>query len=80
MSQVIKLQSGGQPEQKKIGSITIGGTKYDATPEVIDALTNHLSKYGEAAMPLGGLTNALLNGADVVYDPVGNTITGMHGL
>jgi len=80
MSQVIKLQTGGQPEQKKIGSITIGGTKYDATPEVIDELTNHLSKYGAMSAPLAGLTNALLNGADVVYDPVGNTISGMQGL
>lgn len=75
MSQVKKLQSGGQ----SIGSLTIGGKRYQATPEMIQALSTYLSGYGEAAAPLAGLTSALQSGTNVDYDPVGNVITGMKG-
>lgn len=61
------------------GSITIDGKKYEATPELIQALASHLSGYGETAAPLAGLTNALEHGANIVYDSISNTITGMDG-
>ena len=70
MSQVKKLQKGG--------SLTIDGKRYEATPELIQALSSHLKSYGESAAPLAGLTKALMNGQDVVYDSVGNTISGMN--
>ncbi len=74
MSQVIKkLQSGG--------SITIDGIKYDATPEFINALTDHIgSVAGTDAQTLAGLTNALQNGENLTYNSASNTITGMNGL
>lgn len=71
MSQVKKFQSGG--------SLTIDGKRYEATPELIQALSSHLKSYGDTAAPLAGLTTALMNGQDVVYDSVGNSITGMYG-
>lgn len=71
MSQVKKFQSGG--------SLTIDGKRYEATPELIQALSSHLKSYGDTAAPLAGLTTALMNGQDVVYDSIGNTITGMNG-
>ena len=70
MSQVKKLQKGG--------SLTIDGKRYEATPELIQALSSHLKSYGESAAPLAGLTKALMNGQDVIYDSVGNTISGMN--
>lgn len=74
MSQVIKkLQSGG--------SITIDGIKYNATPEFINALTDHIgSVAGTDAQTLAGLTNALQNGENLTYNSASNTITGMNGL
>ena len=71
MSQVKKFQTGG--------SITIDGKKYEATPELIQNLSGYLSSYGDTAAPLAGLTSALQRGANVVYDSIGNTITGMDG-
>ncbi len=71
MSQVKKFQTGG--------SLTIDGKKYDVTPELIQNLSGYLSSYGDTAAPLAGLTSALQRGANVVYDSVGNTITGMDG-
>ena len=71
MSQVKKFQSGG--------SLTIDGKRYEATPELIQALSSHLKSYGDTAAPLAGLTTALMNGQDVVYDSIGNSITGMYG-
>ena len=59
----------------KVGSLTIGGKKYEATPEFIQYLSGRL----EGAETLAGLTSALQNGENLVYDPVANTITGMSG-
>lgn len=74
MSQVIKkLQAGG--------SLTIDGIKYEATPELINALTSHIgSVAGTDAQTLAGLTNALQNGENLTYNSASNTITGMNGL
>lgn len=75
MSQVKKLETGSTVD-KKLGSLTINGVKYDATPEMLQALSQHLGVYGESAAPLSGVMSALQNGEDLVYEGVGNTITG----
>lgn len=62
------------------GSLTIDGIRYEATPEMINNLSSFLGVYGATSAPLAGLTHALQNGRDVVYDSVGNTISGMDGL
>jgi len=68
-----------EPAKSTTGSLTIDGKTYEATPELIQALTSHLSGFGETAAPLAGLTAALQRGENVVYDSIGNTITGMSG-
>ena len=75
MSQVKKLETGSTVD-KKLGSLTINGIKYDATPEMLQALSQHLGVYGESAAPLSGVMSALQNGEDLVYEGIGNTITG----
>ena len=49
----------------------------EATPEMIQDFTNYLTKYGDVTAPLGVITSALQNGAEVNFDPVGTTVTGL---
>ena len=63
------------------GSMIIDGVNYEATPEFISALTQHLGNTaGTDAQTLAGLTNALQSGQTVTYDSASNTISGMSGL
>lgn len=78
MSQVIKkLENGGNP--KKYGSLTIDGTKYDATPELIQALSQHFSGYEDSTNTYDSIISALRNNADLTYNSGSNTIYGMDG-
>lgn len=68
MSQIKKFEN---------GKLIIGSTEYEATPELINELTQHLSKYGDQAAPLGGLITDLQNGLTVTYNPINNTVSGL---
>lgn len=76
----LSFENPQQTPSKKYGVLTIDGQDYEATPEMIMDLSQYLSRYGDRASTLAGLTAALQNGQNVRYDTIGNTITGMDGL
>ena len=76
----LNFQKTQAPQQtQNIGTLTIDGKTYDATPEFIQSLSRYLNAYGEKAAPLSGLTAALQRGEHITYDSLGNHITGMSG-
>ena len=77
MAQIIKYQKGGSTSNKRYGTFTIDGNKF----EVDDNFLNQLTNYGkslddETAYQFSKITDALRNGENLSYDSNADRLDG----
>ena len=77
MAQIIKYQKGGYTSNKRYGTFTIDGNKF----EVDDNFLNQLTNYGkslddETAYQFSKITDALRNGENLSYDSNADRLDG----